>query len=89
MLCLHRAQRRVDVRDRCTELLESDKSGASEHVEGILFQINHVRIIEPAANDDLPTNDKAGPVCASCNKTIAVEGVRHRFIGFNDYCLKT
>ena len=27
------------------ELLESDKSGASEHVEGILFQINHVRII--------------------------------------------
>ena len=40
------------------ELLESDKSGASEHVEGILFQINHVRIIEPAANDDLLTNDK-------------------------------
>ena len=41
------------------ELLDGDKSGASEHVEGILFQINHVRIIEPAANDDLLTNDKA------------------------------
>ena len=40
------------------ELLESDKSGASEHVEGILFQINHVRVIEPVANDELLTNDK-------------------------------
>ena len=41
------------------ELLESDKSGASEHIEGILFQINHVRIIEPAANDGVLTNDGA------------------------------
>ena len=40
------------------ELLESDKSGASEHVEGILFQINHVRVIEPVATDELLTNDK-------------------------------
>ena len=41
-----------------TELLDSDKSGASEHVEGVLFQINHVRVIEPAANDQLLTKDQ-------------------------------
>ena len=39
------------------ELLESEKSGASDHVGGILVQLNHARIIEPAANDDLLTND--------------------------------
>ena len=42
-----------------TELLDNDKSGASEHVEGILFQINHVRVLEPAANEQLLTNDEA------------------------------
>jgi len=41
------------------ELLESDESGASEDIEGILFQINHVRLLEPAPNDNLLTNDEA------------------------------